>query len=312
MTTKVPNYTGYDKYYLAMNDTLSNGLTLQPNSFEVKVGTTALDTDDYKVNVNGQSFTILFAPTTDNGSVTSNLLASETTKSKFPVDSAITVTYKATLNQNAVIGNASNGAGNSNAVNLEYSNNPGTEDHGKTEDINVKSYTGALTIQKRDPNGAVDAKLAGSTFTIKKKDANTNLKFTGGNGTYTLVPSGTKGASETLTVPASGNITVNGLDGEYTITETHSAYGATVLPSFDATVTVNQADGSCHVTTNGDGNKLVEAVNGTTAKAVTVKNVHNLLEMPKTGATWLAIYAVMAVLCGGGAFLLLRSSEKRA
>ena len=316
LTTKVPNYTGYDKYYLAMNDTLGDGLTLKPDSFTVNVegstGNLVKDTG-YKVNVDGQKFTILFAPTTSDPA-TSNLVQTDATKILFPVGKTITVTYKATLNQKAVIGNASESAGNPNAVNLEYSNNPGTDDHGKTEDINVKSYTGALTIQKRDPNGAVDAKLAGSTFTIKKKNADTNLKFTGSDGTYTLAPSGTEGASETLTVPASGNITINGLDGEYTITEKSSAYGATIgLPSFDAKVTVNQENGNVTVTNTADANNLVTA-NSTAAQdgAVTVKNVHNFTEMPKTGATWLCIYAAMAVLCGGGAFLLLRSSKKRA
>ena len=70
--------------------------------------------------------------------------------------------------------------------------------------------------------------------------------------------------------------------------------------------------GAYHVTTSGDSNKLVPAVSGTDKTAVTVKNVHNFTEMPKTGAAWLCIYAAMAVLCGGGAFLLLRSSKKRA
>lgn len=323
LTTKVPNYTGYDKYYLAMNDTLGAGLTLKSDSFTVNVedhtGNLAKDTD-YKVNVDGQKFTILFAPTTDDP-VTSNLVQTDATKSLFPVGKTITVTYKATLNQNAVIGNASNGAGNPNAVNLEYSNNPGTEDHGKTEDINVKSYTGALTIKKRDPNGNVDANLAGSIFTVKKKGENTsNLKFlAGANGTYTLVPANyNSGAGETvseeLKVPTTGDITINGLNGEYTITEKSSAYGATIgLPSFDAKVTVNQENGNVTVTNTADANNLVTA-NSTAAQdgAVTVKNVHNFTEMPKTGAAWLCIYAAMAVLCGGGAFLLLRSSKKRA
>lgn len=320
LTANIPNWNGYDSYYLAMNDTLGAGLTLKQNSFTVKVGDTTLTADtDYRITVDGQSFRILFAPVSGE-TITSNLIQNGDTKSKFPVGGTITVTYKATLNKNAVIGDASDSAGNPNTVNLEYSNNPSTTDHGKTDDITVKSYTGELTIQKRDPKGNVDPILAGSTFAIKKKNAAANLKFlVGADGVYTLVPDGYvadagETVSETLTVPTSGNIIIKGLNGEYTITETKSAYGATFgLPSFDATVAVSQTNGNVTVTNKADTNQLV-AVNSTAAAngAIVVKNVRNFTEMPKTGATWLCIYAAMALLCGGGAFLLLRSSKKNS
>ena len=131
------------------------------------------------------------------------------------------------------------------------------------------------------------------------------MKFTkNADGTvYTVDPNGS--VTEVVT-PVSGTVEIKGLNGEYTVKETSSPLGATALPTFTVTVTVNKENGSYTVTNTQDANKLVsEAVDNT----ITVKNVRNLLEMPKTGATWLAIYAVMAVLCGAGAFLLLRSKK---
>lgn len=309
LTTTVPNYTGYDQgYYLALNDTLSKGLTFKEIT-SVKVE--GVDTE-YKGNAafykmtdladvttegvynGGKSFSVLFAPTAEGSS---DITAQS---ALFPIGKKITVQYTATLNKDAVIGQDNNQSGNPNQVNLTYSRNPNGTEHGDTDTVEVKTYTGAFKLNKVGPDNQA---LAGAKFQITK-DGNA-VKFTkNDDGTvYTVDENGTE--SEVVT-PTDGTVEIKGLNGAYSVKETASPLGSTALPEFTVTVTVNKDDGSYTVTNTRDANQLVSAANGDT---ITVKNVRNLLEMPKTGATWLCIYAVMAVLCGAGAFLLLRSRK---
>lgn len=306
LTTTIPNYTGYDQgYYLALNDTLSKGLTFGQIT-SVKIGDidytqntavwkqSALTDATDSAYAGGKSFSILFAPTADG--------SSDITKQAnlFPVGKQITVQYTATLNANAVIGQDNDQAGNPNKVNLTYSRNPNGIEQGTTEDHTVKTYTGAFKLHKVGPD---DQALADAHFSVTKGNAIVTFTKNADGTVYTVDPDGSE--TEVVT-PASGTVEIKGLNGEYNVKETSSPLGATALPAFTVTVTVNKDDGSYTVANTQDANKLVSAAAGDT---VTVKNVRNLLQMPKTGATWLAIYAVMAVLCGGGAFLLLRSKK---
>ena len=326
LTTTVPNYTGYDQgYYLALNDTLSKGLTFKEIA---SVRVEGIDTE-YKGNTTfykmtdladattegayngGKSFSVLFSPTAEG--------SSDITKQSalFPIGKKITVRYTATLNKDAVI----NGDGNPNQVNLTYSRNPNGTEHGDTDNVEVKTYTGNLKLHKVDVK---DNNLKGAEFEVRNAANGDALKFRDNNdGTYTLLDNQTATDGVTsLVTPDSGILTINGLNGKYYFKETKSPLGATALPSFDATVTVrdtadatdstNKPAGSQTVSLDkADANQLVVADTDNDAN-IKVTNVRNITEMPKTGAAWLCIYAVMALLCGGGAFLLLRSSKKRA
>lgn len=309
LTTTVPNYTGYDQgYYLSLNDTLSKGLTFKEIT-SVKIGDTDYTNDSTvweKVDgtapadgnyAGGTAFSILFAPTGEGDAKTSDITKQST---KFEIGKKITVQYTATLNKDAVIGQDNNQSGNLNQVNLTYSRNPNGTEHGDTDTVEVKTYTGAFKLNKVGPDNQA---LAGAKFQITK-DGNA-VKFTkNDDGTvYTVDENGTE--SEVVT-PTSGTVEIKGLNGAYSVKETASPLGSTALPEFTVTVTVNKENGSYTVTNTRDANQLVSAANGDT---IAVKNVRNLLEMPKTGATWLCIYAAMAVLCGAGAFLLLRSRK---
>ncbi|NMM95535.1 fimbrial isopeptide formation D2 domain-containing protein [Bifidobacterium sp. DSM 109960] len=313
LTTTIPNYTGYDQgYYLALNDTLSKGLTFgQITSVKVEgvdteykdnatfyAKTDLSDVSSADIYNGGKSFSILFAPTAG----TDGKQTSDITKQAdlFPVGKRITVQYTATLNANAVIGQDNNQAGNPNKVNLTYSRNPNGTEQGTTEDHAVKTYTGAFTLHKVGPDNQA---LAGAHFSVTKGGETVKFIKNADDTVYTVDPNGS--VTEVVT-PVSGTVEIKGLNGEYAVKETSSPLGATALPAFTVTVTVSKNDGSYTVTNTRDANQLVSAAAGDT---ITVKNVRNLLEMPKTGATWLAIYAVMAVLCGAGAFLLLRSKK---
>ncbi len=88
-------------------------------------------------------------------------------------NSKIVVFYKAKLNGNAVIGNASGDTkgGNPNTVKLEYSNNPYAEGTGETIEDTVADFAFKLNLNKVDQG--TEKGLAGAVFAIQSADANT-------------------------------------------------------------------------------------------------------------------------------------------
>ena len=173
ITGNVPDYTGYDKYFYVITDTLSKGLTKEDTTVEVTVGGTTLtqgnpnsETGDYYVyrefdeTTKETTFQIAFA---DIKSYTKG--------------AAVVVKYSATVNEDAEIGNDK---GNLNTVNLTYSNNPNFEYDGKNEpgkpgipDSNVPTgvspdektltFVAEIDISKTKEDGTA---LAGAQFTL--------------------------------------------------------------------------------------------------------------------------------------------------
>ena len=299
MTSRVPVWTGYDHYYYALNDTYSDGLTFNEDSVKVTVGGKALTAGkDYKVTTETGKFHILFAPTADNSS---DLIAAKTT---FPVDAEVLVTYNMTVNKNAHVDGA-----DINTSEVEYSRNPNTvTDHEKTPGNTTYVYVGKFTLTKTDTNNAL---LAGAVFNIK--DAKNNIvKFVKVNDNEYRVTDSTEAATAsadiTTTDKNNGVITLKGLYGDYTVTETKSPFGGSILPEF--TLTVGVAQSKDHNTSTSSLTKFKDDANHLASKAgndgVTVINARNIADMPKTGAVWLSIFGVMTVLLAGASALLLR------
>ena len=290
VTAKVPNWTGYDHYYLALNDTMSQGLTFNN---DVKA-TVAGKTVTVKTVSNNGRIRILFAPTSDNSS---DIVAD---KANYPVDADIVVTYSATVNRNAVIG----GNGNPNGIELEYSHNPNTvTDHETTPGNTVKTYVGAFAIVKQDAKGA---SLEGAEFNVYEAGKTTPVKFVKTGNTYRVADK-TETTGTTTTVTA-GNATITGVDGAYDVVETKSPFGNAIKARFTTTVTVNQKTGEYKAAlTKADANHLVASDNKFT---LTVTNCRNIGDMPKTGATWLAIYTTAGLLLvAAGAAMYLRRAR---
>lgn len=109
---EVPDYTGYDKYFYIINDTLSEGLTFDPDTVTVTVGGEAVEegTDYY-----------LYTKTTNPAADAPHTfeVAFEDIM-QYQAGQEIIVRYSATVNSEAEIGNT----GNPNTVNLIYSNDP--------------------------------------------------------------------------------------------------------------------------------------------------------------------------------------------
>ena len=170
ITSEVPNTEGYKYYYYVVHDTLSEGLTLNKDSFEVTIGTKKLtkDTDYY----------VYFDEATNSFKLALEDLKTlvDTADNGVSVGSAISIKYSATVNDQAAIGTDPN----TNTAKLEYSNNPGSSerndvdsDHrgipkpgtatGKGPEKITKTYVTELTILKVDQDGE---KLTGAEFTL--------------------------------------------------------------------------------------------------------------------------------------------------
>jgi len=167
LTSKVPEMDGYEKYFFIAHDTLSKGLTLNYNAddmvgFEIKVGDKILENGkDYTIAVDGQTFKVVF----DNFIQYKSVAGAE-----------ITISYSATINKNAVIGNV----GNPNYAYLEYSNNPNVVPGGENEPVEgdvtgitpkdyVITYITGIKIFKQDEEGN---KLTGAEFELAGESTN--------------------------------------------------------------------------------------------------------------------------------------------
>lgn len=158
-------YENYKSYYYSFADTMADGLTLNKASIKITIG----DTD----------VTEQFAIVTEDHKFTATANLKELTGVTITGKTSIIVTYTATLNENAVVGEA----GNENRVYLEYENNPyhagdgdpetpdEPDEPGKTpEDVNVV-FTYTVTVNKVD---AETKPLEGAGFTLYKWDASQN------------------------------------------------------------------------------------------------------------------------------------------
>lgn len=214
LESKVPDMSEYSSYVFKFHDTLSNGLTFNADSVTVKVGDAKLTKDsDYTVSQSGQNITID--------------LTSLYSKYKDQAGVAIVVTYSATLNESAVIGND----GNKNSATVEYSNKPGSEETGTSQPDITKTHTFEFTIDKYTGNAynGDATRLPGAQFHIVKGEtanAGKTMQFqqkTPGDATKPLVviPLQSGGSElKPLTTPESGKITVSGLAaGIYWIVE---------------------------------------------------------------------------------------------
>lgn len=134
LSSNVPKLTGYDHYYFIVTDTLSPGLTFNPDSMQVKIGDLTINKDDETIKPSENQKYYIVTEEVDNGTqikvVFENFL--ETVKANnIAENTPVTITYNATLNEDAEIDPAK---GNPNTANLTYSNNPNYKGDGTTSE----------------------------------------------------------------------------------------------------------------------------------------------------------------------------------
>ncbi|MCG4622654.1 SpaH/EbpB family LPXTG-anchored major pilin [Bifidobacterium pseudocatenulatum] len=294
LTSTIPDMSAYDTYTFNFKDTLSKGLTFgQVDS--VKVGDTTLTKDtDYTVTTSTVSDSTLLTVTMLNFKDKQQTNAGKT----------ITVTYKATLNKDAVVG----GHGNTNSATIQYSNNPSAGGTGESEPSKVRVFTYGFTVDKYTGDEYNDAatRLAGAEFTLAPKGdaAISFVQVTAGSATenavYRVAKDDETGTTTTITTPANGKVVFQGLkNGEYTLTETKAPAGYNKLASAlgvkvngqnngtdttDATVTItyNNDNGSSYNQTASNG-------------VIPVQNKSGAI-LPGTGGMGTIAFTVIGVL----------------
>ena len=219
----------------SIDDTMSSVLMLNEESIEVKLisnDQTLRKGEDYTItrHQGDQGFKVNFIKYDSIKGEATNEVAAwdnkagngyegrvDTTQSDSRLSKGVHIQYKATVNSSIELGSDDN----KNHAKLEYSDNP----YGNsTSEINdeVRVYTYGLKIDKVD--GKTHEPLAGAKFEINVKGTESKkLYFVKGTveGEYIVAKESATGATKELVTPASGKITIKGLDvGKYELKET--------------------------------------------------------------------------------------------
>lgn len=300
LTSTIPDMSAYDTYTFNFKDTLSKGLTYGDITSVTVEGVDAplvKDTD----------YTVTTTPAAAGNTLLTVGMTDFKNKQQTNAGKKITVTYTATLNENAVVG----GAGNVNSATIQYSNDPSSTGTGESEPDKVRVFTYGFTVDKYTGDNYNDAatRLAGAEFTLTAKGDTSAIKFVqvnAGSATkdavYRVAKAGeTAGTTTTITTPANGKVVFQGLkNGEYTLTETKapagynklaSTIGVKVNGSNDGTDTTNA---TVNITYNNDNNDTTydqTASNG----VIPVQNKSGAI-LPGTGGMGTIAFTVIGVL----------------
>lgn len=349
VTSKVPDMTGYTKYYFVLNDTLSKGLTFN-NDVAITIGDKTLVKDtDYTVTSTKSS-----DGTTSVEIVFKNFIQYNAEEYK---NKDITVTYSATVNGDAVIGVA----GNPNKVTLTYSNNPNVKDEGtpdnpdipttgsptgKTPEETTYTYVTDIELIKVDPQGN---RLTGAEFKLEGTKLNTVLVRTDvytedANGSYWKLKDGsyttddpsaegmdqtkyesttTKYAKtvQTTTIEKAENVTYTGTVGADGVLRFEGlSAGTYTITEIKAPSGYNILKDPITVTIGFTAPESpsvectwtytgTDVVNGTNTNHVTIINQAGT-ELPSTGGMGTTIFYVVGFILVAGAAVLLITRKR--
>lgn len=289
--TTITAQPGAQNYVL--HDKMTEGLTFDKNSVNVTLHKKATNVDetlgtnaDYNVEITNLEET--------NPKCTFHINFTQTLCDRLAANDTITVTYSATLNENAVIA----GEGNKNETKLKYGDSQETQPsvtNTKTFEMNVfKFYKDKKNLDK-------ETGLAGATFKLTKNSQDAeNIGFvkvsneSAVEDVYRVAKTGDAGTVTTITSPNSGKFTIQGLGaGTYYLTEIKQPDGYNKLAKYvKVEIDVNGA-----ITVDG---KLITGVD----KLVKVENKTGTV-LPSTGGMGTTmIYLVGAVLVLGSGVVL--------
>lgn len=274
--TTITAQPGAQNYVL--HDKMTEGLTFKEN-VEVKKGNTTVDSSNYTLKTkgitDGCAFEIEFTK-----EFCDTLIANDT----------ITVTYLATLNEKAKIGNVEN---NTNVTWLKYGDEKETIPQTtttKTFEMNVFKF---YYIDKNDSN--TEKGLAGAVFKLSKNQNGSdsiNLINQGSN-VYRVAKTSETGTVTTITSPDTGKFTIKGLGaGTYYLTETKQPDG------------YNKLSGPVKVEINDNGEIFVNGSKTVNTGDVKVENKSGTVLPSTGGAGTTMIYLVGAVLVLGSGVVL--------
>lgn len=294
LTSTIPDMSAYNTYTFNFKDTLSKGLTFGQVEFVKVEGVT----DPLTV---GTDYTVTTPTASDN----TLAVAMKDFKAKQQANAGkkITVTYTATLNENAVVG----GHGNTNSATIQYSNNPSTDGTGESEPSKVRVFTYGFTVDKYTGKNYDDTatRLAGAEFTLAHKGG-TAISFVKvadsatQNAVYRVAKADEAGATTTITTPANGKVEFRGLEnGEYTLTETKAPAGYNKLASAIGVKVNGQNNGTdttnATVTITYDNNNGNDYNQTASNGVIPVQNKSGAI-LPGTGGMGTIAFTVIGVL----------------
>lgn len=285
---------------LVITDTMSKGLTFNESSDSVTVynGDTKVDSKNYSVEKRVDSST--------GEQIITITFTSEYCQS-LPKDSTqeFTITYTATLNEKAVLGQT----GNTNKVQLKYTNKGEDEKTISPDpDKEVKVFTYGIDLTKKGEGTDV---LEGVKFELTNSENQpVNVLKNGTNNFYT--PGGT---SNEITTDNKGEIHIRGLKpGTYKLTETKTNDGYVLLKD-PVEIVITQTNATTGEATAKVGSKnvtMIEDDGSLTAKVpLTVVNSKGF-NLPATGGRGIALFTIagIAIVAAAGSLLFMRKRSK--
>lgn len=307
------NLYAYEKYTYKFHDTMSKGLTLDKNSFVVKLdGKTLTEGTDYTITYKADDATNACGK---DGCKCSFVIAMTDLSARDDVtpDSKIVVTYNATVNEDAEIGNP----GNPNDIYVEYTNDYYTGDTGKTKEDRVIVFTFELDVTKVD--GKTDKALEGAEFILYREGTNGKEYLQVENKKVKDWVTDKADAS-TLKSDEDGKFEIKGLgEGTYYLEETKAPEGYNLLKN--PIKLVIDAEYDRESGTDTDVIKLTgltlavndgKAEDGTLSTGIVKTEVENNsgFELPSTGGIGTTIFYVAGGIMVVGAAVLLVTKKR--
>lgn len=289
------NYANFETYYYCFHDTLSAGLTFNPESVKVYVVNVNEAGETVTTDVAAEQYTVVTTGLTD-GCTFEVEFTDLKEISAVNADSKIYVEYTATLNENAVLGSA----GNPNTMYLEYSNNPNVSGEGESDDNTGKTpedkvivFTYKVVVNKVD--GSTGDPLTGAGFTLYKKNT---------SGEYTAIGEEIKGESLTT-------FEWKGLDdGDYRLVETTTPAGYNTMVPIEFTISAeHDIEAADPKLTKLDGGILGTGDVDTGAITKEIENNRGTV-LPETGAEGTVMFITVGAILATIAAVFMITRKK--
>lgn len=288
------NASMYDAYILRIFDTMEKGLTFN-DDIVISVNDKVIEKKYYSVSkTNDPTFTISF---------------DDILKAGIKGGDTIVVRYSATLNNDAVLGSL----GNKNTAQAEFSNNPGTDEMGKTVEDTVIVFSYKTWVHKIDEKQTA---LPGAEFALYKY----TLEQPAEGKTYETVENGGYwvATSEPIKTVEGTKFEFRGLDdGKYKIVETKTPNGYNTVDPIVFTVTAEHeilSDDPRFTSLSGEaetGEITFKYIVGEGCLSTTVVNKAGIT-LPETGGMGTTMIYVVGGILVLAAVVLLVTKKRMA